>query len=150
MPKIPLTDLHRALHGLAGDWAGEERISPSPWDPTGAVAQGTVRNEVALDGLVVIQQYDQAREGRVVFQGHGVFSVNGAEAVLDWWDNWSATPRQFRGGMAGNALVLVSRDPKGLARATWEIAGTEYQYHLEVSSDDRAWTRYLDATYRRT
>lgn len=149
MPKIPLTELHRSLHRLEGTWRGEERIAPSPWDPTGAVASAEVRNQVALDGLVVIQEYDQSRAGAVVFQGHGIFSVNGPEIVLDWWDNWSATPRQFRGQVTGETLTLLSRDPKGMARASWRIGATEYSYTLEVSPDGAQWSRYIAATYRR-
>lgn len=149
MPKIPLTALHHALHRLAGTWRGEERIAPSPWDPAGATATAEVRNRVALDGLVVVQEYDQSREGRVVFQGHGVFSVNGTEVVLDWWDNWSATPRQFRGATEGETMVLVSRDPKGMARATWTLGDGSYGYQLEVSQDGIEWYRYIEAEYSR-
>lgn len=150
MPKIPLTPLHHALHRLAGSRRGEERIAPSPWDPAGAMASAEVRNRVELDGLVVVQEYDQPRGDAVVFQGHGVFSVSGAEVVLDWWDNWSATPRQFRGGAEGGSLVLVSRDPKGMARATWRFADGSYGYALEVSPDGTEWIRYIEAEYSRT
>jgi hypothetical protein len=149
MPKIPLTELHRSLHRLNGSWRGEEKIAPSPWDPAGATAHAQIRNRVALGGLVVIQEYDQTRAGAVVFQGHGVFSVNGPEVVLDWWDNWSATPRQFRGAVEGDVLTLLSRDPKGQARASWRIGPTEYLYALEVSSDGDVWTRYIEATYQK-
>lgn len=149
MPKIPLTELHSTLHRLAGEWEGEERISPSPWDPTGAIAQGWVENRVALDGLVLIQEYEQSRGGTAAFHGHGIFHVDGDEIVLKWWDNWSATPREFRGGVEGEALVLVSRDPKGLARASWRLRADAYDYTLEVSADGVAWSPYMAATYRR-
>lgn len=149
MPKVPLSPLHHALNRLAGTWRGEERIAPSPWDPSGATATAEVRNRAALDGLVVVQEYDQSREGVVVFQGHGVFSVSEPEVVLDWWDNWSAAPRQFRGRVEGEVMTLLSRDPKGPARATWEFVPGAYRYTLEVSQDGNSWYRYMEAEYRR-
>jgi hypothetical protein len=149
MPNISFNDAHHALHRLAGEWRGRETISPSPWDPAGAVTEAVVRNRVALDGSVVIQEYDQAREGKVVFQGHGVFGVEGTGVVLRWWDNWSATPREFRGVVDGESVILVSPDPKGQARATWHLGDQAYDYSLEVSPDGVAWTSYLTATYSR-
>lgn len=150
MPNIPFTDAHYALHRLAGEWRGRERISPSPWDPAGGVADAVVRNQVALDGLVVVQDYDQSRDGKVVFQGHGVFGVEGTEIVLRWWDTWSSASREFRGVVDGESFVLVSADPKGQARATWHLRDHAYDYSLEMSPDGIAWTPYLTATYART
>ena len=149
MPSISFNDAHHALHRLAGEWRGRETILPSPWDPAGAVAEAVVRNRVALDGSVVIQEYDQAREGRVVFQGHGVFGVEGTGVVLRWWDNWSPAPREFRGIVDGESVILVSPDPKGQARATWHLGDHAYDYALEVSPDGVAWTSYITARYAR-
>lgn len=149
MPSIAFNDAHHALHRLAGEWRGRETIAPSPWDPSGAVAEAVVRNRVALDGLIVIQDYDQSRDGKVVFQGHGVFGVEGTGVVLRWWDNWSPARREFRGVVDGETLILVSPDPKGQARATWRLGDRAYDYSLEVSPDGAAWTTYVTATYAR-
>lgn len=148
-PKVELTPLHRFLHRLAGEWAGGETIAPSPWDPSGASASATVLNQIALDGTVVIQDYLQRRGEAVALEGHGVFGVEGAEVVLRWWDNWSPTPREFRGGVEGDTLQLISRDAKGAARATWHLGAEEYRYTLEVPQGE-GWYRYMEATYRRS
>ena len=149
MPNIPFNDAHHALHRLAGEWRGRETISPSPWDPAGAVAEAVVRNRVALDGLVVIQEYDQSRGGTLVFQGHGVSGVEGTGVTLRWWDNWSAAQREFRGVVDGESIILVSPDPKGQARATWRLGDHAYDYALEVSPDGVEWSPYLTARYAR-
>lgn len=149
MPNIVFTDAHHVLHRLAGDWRGQETIAPSPGDPSGGVAEAVVRNRVALDGLIVIQDYDQERNGKVVFQGHGVFGVQGTGVVLRWWDNWSPAPREFRGVVDGESVILVSPDPKGQARASWHLRDHAYDYSLEVSPDGAAWTTYTTATYAR-
>lgn len=148
MPTLELTDLHRALHRLDGTWTGTENIAPSPWDPTGATAEASVRNLTALEGSVVIQEYAQRRNGTVALEGHGVFGVEGSEIVLRWWDNWSPTPREFRGGLSGDTLQLTSRDAKGAARATWHLGADAYRYTLEVPEGE-GWYRYMEATYRR-
>lgn len=148
MPKIELTPLHHFLHRLVGEWTGTETIAPSPWDPSGATASATVLNQLALDGSIVIQEYQQRRGNVVALEGHGVFGVEGAEVVLRWWDNWSPTPREFRGTIAGDTLQLTSRDAKGGARATWHLGANEYRYTLEVPQGD-GWYRYMEATYRR-
>lgn len=149
MPAITLNELHHFLHRLEGEWAGTETIAPSPWDPSGATAQAVVRNRQALGGSVVLQEYDQSRDGVVVFQGHGVFGVDGNEVVLRWWDSWSPLPREFRGGIVEGALVLTSRDEKTPARATWRIGADAYDYLLEVTQDGASWYRYLEAKYLR-
>lgn len=149
MPTIPLTELHRAIARLAGTWEGEERINPSPWDPTGANARAVVRNRVALAGLTVIQEYEQSRDGQVVFTGHGVFHVEGETIVLRWWDSWSPVPSEFRGGIDGDTLTLLRRDTKGFARSTWRLGPEAYAYTLEVSQDGKEWYGYMEANYRR-
>ncbi|MGE5277442.1 MAG: DUF1579 family protein [Acidobacteriota bacterium] len=65
---------HRQLRKLVGSWRGEERLSPSPWDPVGGTAVGRVENRSALDGFAVVQDYEQERNGAVGFRGHRVFS----------------------------------------------------------------------------
>ena len=46
--------LRRLISSSAGDWMGEERVYPSPWDPVGGTATTRVSNRIGLDGFVVI------------------------------------------------------------------------------------------------
>jgi hypothetical protein len=143
---------HRQLNRLVGTWTGEEHIQPSPWDPTGATAVGRVRNAPALDGLAVLQEYEQERGGSVAFRGLGVFHWDAAagEHVLYWLDTLSPHRREFRGGFKGDVLTLTSHEEHGLARATWDFGSrNRYVYRLEVSPDGMAWNPYMEARYAR-
>jgi superfamily I DNA/RNA helicase len=67
IPKV--TEAHRRLERLVGAWSGEERLYPSPFDPLGGAATGRVRNQLALDGFAVVQDYERlkARAGMLDF-----------------------------------------------------------------------------------
>lgn len=56
---------HKALDMLVGDWLGEEKIYPSPFDPVGGMATGRTHNQLALDGFAIVQDYEQERNGAV-------------------------------------------------------------------------------------
>jgi hypothetical protein len=144
------TGRHQQLHRLVGTWAGEEHIHPSPWDPSGATAFARLRNAPALDGLAVVQEYDQERGGSVAFRGLGIFRWDAAagEHALYWLDTLSPHPREFRGGFEGDVLTMVSREARGQARATWNFTAPDrYAYRLDASPDGETWHPYIEATY---
>src|SRR5689334_22163707 len=87
MPKP--TDAHKKLNWLTGNWAGEEKMFPSPWDPKGGMAKARIHNRSAIDGFNVVQDYEQEHGGAVNFRGHGVFSYDANQKcyVLHWWDS---------------------------------------------------------------
>ena len=77
MPKP--TEAHRKLHALAGHWIGQETIPPCPWDPKGGTAVGHCDNRVGVDGFLLTHDYEQERDGRINFRGHGVFTFDAAQ-----------------------------------------------------------------------
>jgi hypothetical protein len=81
MPKP--TEEHRKLHVLAGDWVGDEKLSPSPWGP-GGPAVGRYRGRVDMDGFFVVQDYVEEKDGRTVFRGHGVFGYDAQAKEYIW------------------------------------------------------------------
>lgn len=143
---------HQQLHVLAGDWAGAETIHPSPWFTKGGTAVGRVKNRVALDGLAVVQHYEQEVGGTVGFRGHGIFTYDGAagQHMLYWFDSMTQTPNIFKGSFAGNVLTLTSQSPQGYVRASWDVSQVDgYSYRMEVSGDGKLWTPLMEAEYRR-
>jgi hypothetical protein len=70
------TESHQKLNLLAGRWTGQERLSPSPWDPKGGTVTGRSDNRIALDGFVLLHDYEQERGGAITFRGHGVLSYD--------------------------------------------------------------------------
>ena len=147
-----LTDEHRRLHTLAGRWAGKERMHPSPFDAKGGPAMGLVENRIALDGLALVHDYQQERNGAVHFQGHGVFRWDAQEKlyVLYWFDSWGLAPNVFRGGFEGNVLTLVCHDSQGQTRIVYDLGQAgKYGFRMDICADGKTWLPFADGTYTR-
>ena len=143
---------HARLHALAGRWIGQETIPPCPWDPQGGTAVGHCDNRIALDGWVLLHDYEQERDGRICFRGHGVFSFDAAtgEYVLHWWDTMGVTPNVFRGVFVDHRLVLNCHDSQGHSRTTWELPGGDtYRFQMEMSQDGVQWQTMMSGEYQR-
>lgn len=138
------------LEVMVGTWRGEETIQPAPWDPAGGRASARVENRLALGGQVLIQDYEQVREGGGAFTGHGVLRWDSPtnEYVFHWFDSLRTAPGEFRGTFAGDTLTLVRREP-GWARARWTFADGRYTYRMNVSADGETWHPYLEGEYAR-
>ena len=72
---------HEKLNALIGTWIGEETIHPSPWDPQGGQTEARIVNRSALGGFVVEQDYEQRRDGKISFEGRGIFGYDAGELV---------------------------------------------------------------------
>src|SRR5271165_1303509 len=121
MPKP--AEVHRKLARLAGRWIGNEKLSPSPWDPEGGAAIGRCNNQLGADGFVLVHDYEQERSGTASFHGHGVFSYDNVEKcyMLHWWDSMGFGINIFKGQLEGNTLKLLCKLPQGSTRGTWEL-----------------------------
>jgi hypothetical protein len=152
MDMLKPTEAHRQLQKLVGSWNGEERVSPSPWDPQGGPAKGRAQNRLALDGFVVVQDYEQERNGKISYRGHGVFSWDtiGQCYVMHWWDSMGLPANEFRGNFEGNVLTLTSPDTQMQSRATWDLSKPgRYAFRMEVSQDGNHWYPFLEGNYIR-
>jgi hypothetical protein len=150
MPKV--AEAHKKLDAFAGNWTGKEKLSPSPWDPKGGVAIGRCKNRLVADGFAVVQDYEQERDGKVGFRGHGVFSFSARENcyLLHWWDSMGMGGSVFKGNFEGGKLQLTCPLPQGQSRGTWEIVnGTHYHFLMEVSPDGQKWMTMIDGDYTR-
>jgi len=147
-----LTDAHRKLQMLAGTWVGDEHMHPSPWDPKGGPAVGRVQNRVALDGFVVVHDYEQERHGRVTYRSHGVFHWDAGRRcyLLHWFDTMGSQPSEFQGQFQDNVLTLTNKSAHGHSRVVWNFTGDgSYTFHMDVSPDGQQWKRFVDGTYKR-
>lgn len=150
MPKP--TEAHRKLNALAGRWTGQEKMCPSPWDPTGGTAVGRSDNRLSVDGFVVLHDYEQERNGAVSFRGHGVFSYDSVAKsyLLHWWDSMGVAANVFKGDFEGTTLRMVCRDAQGNSRATWEsLDAGRYRFRMEMSPDGQQWTTMMEGDYTR-
>ncbi len=143
---------HEKLQTLVGFWRGDERVYPSPWDPKGGEAVGRVRNRMALDGFVLIHDYEQERNGRIALKGHGVIRWDPAmeEYVLLWFDSMGMPPSEFHGDLEGDVLTLTREDSQGWIRAVWDFGVQgRYSYLMETSPDGESWKPLMEGEYLR-
>ena len=139
---------HRKLEPLAGIWKCEEKMYPSQWDPKGGMATGHVRSHVAAGGFVVTGDYEQERDGKKTFQGLSVFSYDAQEKcyLLHWWDSMGMPAEVFRGNFEGANLVLISKNPMGHFRMTYEfLAPGRHRSKMEISQDGTTWSPMFES-----
>ncbi len=143
---------HARLEKLAGSWKGEERVYPNPWDPRGGTAVGIARNRMALDGFVLIHEYEQQRGDRITLRGHGVLRWDSglSRYVLHWFDSLGFPPDEFHGDFDGDVLTLTSEHRQGWIRAVWDFGVPgRYSYLMEASPDGEHWQPLMEGEYRR-
>ncbi|MCA9706718.1 MAG: DUF1579 family protein [Myxococcales bacterium] len=142
---------HHRLTALAGTWVGQEHMHPSPWVPEGSVADARIVNHRGAGGFVLAQDYEQRRDGEVVFSGHGVFWIDpsSGEVRLSWWDAMGMAPNEFRGRWDGDQLVLRTQSPMGHTRASWVLTAEGYAHTMEMSQDGEQWKVLMEGSYRR-
>jgi hypothetical protein len=148
------TDAHRSLARLAGQWAGEEKMFPSDWDPQGGVAIGRTTARVALAEFAVVADYEQQRDGQTTFTGHGVWTVDPRDqendCALYWFDSIGMGLEIFRGGWDGEVLTVRSRNPMGHARLTYDFSESGViRSRMEMSPDGEQWKPLFEGEYRR-
>ena len=150
MPKP--TEVHHKLKLLVGNWVGEEKINPSPWDEKGGTAIGRVHNRAALEGFAVVQDYEQERGGAVNFRGHAIFTWFEPEKcyALHWFDSFGATPNVMKGNFEQNVLTLTSAGSYGHSKAVFDFSKDgQYRYQMDVSQDGKDWYTFMEGTYER-
>lgn len=150
MPK--LSDAHRQLHRLNGNWEGSETLSPSPWDPVGGAAIGKSYNRIILDGFGVAHDYEQYRGGECSFRGHGVFTWDARDNMyyLHWFDSMCTTINTYRGRMDGDVLNLDSVNPEMKSRASFDLSRPDgYTFKMDVSPDGTQWMTFMEGRYGR-
>lgn len=143
---------HLKFERLAGQWEGEEKLYPSPWDPVGGAAVGRMKSRVALNGFALIIDYAQERGGATTFTGHGVLTFNPKEELysLTWFDCLGWPPEIFKGRFEGEVLTVAHGGPGMHARLTYNLSEAGQLFKImETSQDGLTWTRFFDGRLKR-
>ena len=153
MPAAPqVCEEHRRLAAFAGEWVGEEVIGPSRYFEPGP-ATGFVTARMSLNGFYLIKDYRQERDGKTIFEGHGLITFDREDGryKMFWHDSVGFVPESPAvGHWKGDALVLKRATLRGSARQTFRLDGPDaYSHVLQFSPDDEGWSDLLTATYRR-
>jgi hypothetical protein len=141
---------HAQLARLAGNWEGQETLSPSPIAPQGGVAVGRYHCHMALHDFFLLADYEQERDGAVTFRGHGVFGWEEAAQrySMYWFDSTGYFPRgPASGSWDGDTLTLAHEYEGGHARYVWTVTDGTMRLRIENSRDGRSWTTVLAGTY---
>lgn len=154
MPK-PAPEHQKLVAAFAGTWSAEETIHPSPWDPNGGTRQGRAVSRAAMDGFFVITDYEQVHEGRVAYQGHGVFGYDpkSKRYSMHWFDNMGGVPAQIVWGTwAGDTLTFEAPNPMGgRNRYVYRFTGEgEYEFAILASRDGETWQPFMEARFARS
>ena len=147
-----LTEAHQKLKILAGDWVGEEKIYPSPFNSQGGTARARVHNALALEGFAVIQDYEQQRQAYVNFRGHGIFMWNRSLTCYSmyWFDSLGMPPVEYRGSFENDILELSYQTDQGHFRAVFDFSEADrYIFRQEVSPNGEEWLPFLEGSYVR-
>jgi len=152
MPQVQ--DAHRKLSAFAGNWSGEEKMHPSPWDPKGGSGLGKIASRIDLDGFWLVTDYTQERDGKCTYRGHGVIGYDAAKGQYThhWFDSMgSPVHAPALGKWVGNTLTFESVGPMGHARYVYRAEGDrKYYFRIENSQDGSNWAPMMEGWYNRT
>ncbi|HKC61206.1 MAG TPA: DUF1579 family protein [Myxococcales bacterium] len=146
------TEHHRKLSALAGSWSGPEKLYPSPWGP-GGQATGKMSARLSVDSFFLLQDYEEEKDGAVVFRGHGVVGYDERDRSYFWY--WfdsmgSPPPSPSRGKWDGDTLTFLSRESGRQSRYTYRFESpTRYSFRIEGSRDGSTWAPFVEASYGR-
>lgn len=151
MPTVQ--EQHKKLALFAGNWAGEEKMYPSPWDPEGGMALGKMVSKIDLDGFFLIQDYIQERGGQVSFRGHGILGWDGQidKYTMHWFDSMGMPAHEpALGAWDGNTLRFEHTTPMGQQRYLFISEGpSRYSFKMENSQDGKSWTTFMEGHYNK-
>ena len=107
---------------------------------------------MALNGLALICDYEQERDGVITFTGHGVlmFEPKSETYALHWFDCMGSPPEVFVGRFEGDVLTAAHGGPGMHARVTFDMTDSQQmQTRMEMSQDGAAWNTLFDGRYER-
>lgn len=152
MPKP--TEHHAKLKALVGKWTGDEKMHPSPWDPKGGDAKGIAESRLDLDGMFVVTEYRQERDGKVTYRGHGVFGWDARKSAytMYWFDSMGNDPGgPAIGTFEGSTLRFEMKSPMGHSRYEYVFEGEgKYAMSISMSPDGQSWKLWLESSWVRS
>jgi hypothetical protein len=147
------TPQHKKLESLAGEWTGEEILHPSPWSPETRRALGKFSMRMEVDGLFLVNDYEEQRDGRVVFRGHGVYGWDPKREryTMFWFDSMGGSPNETLGVWDGDSLVFTNKGEQGHGRYVYTVKDANHLgFRIETSRDGNEWSCLMEGSFTRT
>ncbi|NKB86667.1 MAG: DUF1579 domain-containing protein [Acidobacteria bacterium] len=151
MPDV--TDAHRELGRLEGNWEGQEKMHPSKWLPDGAMAVGRQDWKVDLGSFFLIGNVEQERDGVVTHRGHGVWGYDPDAEVyrMHWFESTGTPPQVFEGNFDGNTLVMADMTSSTKVQLRYEVPDdNSFRTAMLMSDDGETWKPFMEGEYHRT
>lgn len=126
---------------------------PSPWSPEKSECLGHLDARIDLDGLFVISDYRQDKDGKTTFRGHGVYGWDASKSrySMYWFDSMSPgfiTPAE--GIWEGDTLTFTNHSPHGHGRYVYQWTGEDsYTFTMAHSADGEQWDVLMEARFCR-
>lgn len=143
---------HDKLRALVGDWVGEETLHPSPWSPQTRHATGHFRCRMGIDGMFLLNDYEERRDGEVFFRGHGVYGWDAGREryTMYWFDSMGHNPNETLGVWDGDTLSFSNRGEQGHARYSYILhADGRMGFRIDASRDGQEWSCMMEGIYTR-
>jgi hypothetical protein len=143
---------HEKLASLVGEWVGEEILHPSPWSAETRRALGKFSMRMAVDGLFLINDYEEQRDGRAVFRGHGVYGWDGKREryTMFWFDSMGGSPNETLGVWSGDSLVFTNQSEQGHGRYVYTVKDADHiGFRIDTSSDGNTWNCLMEGDFTR-
>ncbi len=156
MPNAPLpNEHHKRLHRFIGNWLGDEKLSPSAWGP-GGTATGHFAMRSDERGFFIIQDYSEEKDGKSVFEGHGIVGWDDSKKKYLWYwvDSMGFMPgAPSEGTWEGDLLVFNAQDATGqkCARYSYQFTGeNSFIFKIQNSPDGgKSWSPMMEGTFLR-
>jgi hypothetical protein len=124
-----LTQQHRKLELLAGQWEGKETVLPSSWNPKGGSAKCFVDAHLEVDGFFLVIDYiHEEAEAALKFRAHGVVGWDNEKSAyfMHWFDAYGA----WVGSGKWNDSKLAFEFPNH--RVSYELKEKSYIFRIEI------------------
>ncbi len=151
MPSVS-APMRRLTELFAGTWHGNEQLYPSKWDPKGGPATGRWTVKAGVDGFCLLVDYEESRDGRVDYRGHGVHSFDARDECfyVHWFDNLGVVPRSaVRATLDGETYSYRESSAAGHTPMTYAWNDGDFTFTIERSEDGERWSPMHEGRYRR-
>jgi hypothetical protein len=128
---------------LIGQWHGVETVAPSTVNPEGSTLHVAYAFRTALDGAIVIADYQQLDGG---FESMGVYRrARRGQTELISFDNTGVPPERFAGPFKAGRMVLVGENDYGRWRLIQTISDGSFRSRLELWN--AGWRLFSEGVY---
>ncbi len=140
---------HQNLRRLCGNYAGDEVMLPSPWNPERAERTCILQARM-LENFFVISDYEQRCGDEVTFRGHGVYSWDPQASCykMHWFDSMGGAGCLADGQMTGDVLTFQRQSPMGHHRYRYTFYADHTWFEMAMSQDGENWQNSLEGRYR--